>query len=248
MSAVADIVGIAIMALMVFSITHLFYKKRGELKFIWHICRRFRITMLFEVLLLLAVIVILIIILMAYIPFLAWGWWSLFSSDGMAGNILIAPFIRYIESPSRIVVALILLFFLEVSVMLPFLAKEEEDLFRKGHNDWRSISKQSVIFGLAHLAVGIPIAAGIVLILPGFFFGYKYKKALVPARLYSNKFAHYSEYEIKTEQNTEQNDEDVEDGWFQYDAVLVSTTYHTLYNAVIFSILFAAAIVLLAQT
>jgi hypothetical protein len=40
---------------------------------------------------------------------------------------------------------------------------------------WRQIAVRSTQFGLAHLIAGIPIVAGLVLILPGFLFACRYK-------------------------------------------------------------------------
>lgn len=240
------VVNIAAMALGVFPIAFFCYRERGDLNFILRICRRFRVSMLFEVLLVCAATVALTVTIITYLPFLGWGWWSVFSHDGVAGNVLIAPLNQNLESPHRIVVAFIFLYFLAIFVMLPLLAKVDEDMFRKGHNDWRSIGIYSVLFGLGHLAAGIPIAVGFVLILPGFFFGYKYKRSLTANRLtFSNH--DFSSHHLVRQAAAETSINDYE-RWAVYEAVLVSTTYHTLYNAVFFSLMFAAVIVSVART
>lgn len=70
---------------------------------------------------------------------------------------------------------LILLFWLALLLGIPFWARLEERLFRRGANTWRQIGVRSTWFGLAHLLAGIPLIGGIVLILPGFLFACRYK-------------------------------------------------------------------------
>ncbi|GAB4138577.1 MAG: hypothetical protein Fur0046_13160 [Cyanobacteria bacterium J069] len=70
---------------------------------------------------------------------------------------------------------LILLFWLLLLLGIPFWARLEERLFRRGGNTWRQIGVRSTWFGLAHLLAGIPIVGGLVLILPGFLFACRYK-------------------------------------------------------------------------
>ncbi|HIK57383.1 MAG TPA: tetratricopeptide repeat protein [Synechococcales cyanobacterium M55_K2018_004] len=71
--------------------------------------------------------------------------------------------------------ALILLFWALLMFGIPFWARLEERIFRKGANTWRQIAVRSTQFGLVHLLAGIPIVGGLVLILPGFLFACRYK-------------------------------------------------------------------------
>jgi hypothetical protein len=110
------------------------------------------------------------------------------------------------------------LFFVALAFVLPFLARSEERSFRKGHDEWGSIAKQSVKFGLVHCLFGVPIAAGIALIISGLFYGFKYKRAF--------------------DRNVE-----VMGYWQAEDeAVMVSTTHHTMYNMIVVGLLLFVAL------
>jgi len=50
-------------------------------------------------------------------------------------------------------------------------------MFCEGYDEWGSIIKQLIKFGLVHCFVGVPLVAGIAFIILGFFYGYKYKRA-----------------------------------------------------------------------
>ena len=62
------------------------------------------------------------------------------------------------------------LFCLLLFMVMPAVAEAEEHIFRKGTKTWKQGIKRSIIFGLVHMIVGIPLAAGIGLIIPGLFF------------------------------------------------------------------------------
>lgn len=69
----------------------------------------------------------------------------------------------------------ILSFWLLLLFGIPFWARLEERIFRRGAHTWRQIAVRSTQFGLVHLLAGIPILGGLVLILPGFLFACRYK-------------------------------------------------------------------------
>ncbi len=82
-----------------------------------------------------------------------------------AGNVLMGPLsYRWLTVPF-----VALLFFL-----LPQLALAEEELFRRGTRTWRQGVVRSVIFGLAHLPMGIPLGAALALSIGGLWFTYQY--------------------------------------------------------------------------
>jgi hypothetical protein len=72
---------------------------------------------------------------------------------------------------------LAILFWLVMILALPFLAEIEERVFRQGIHTWKAISRSSLVFGLIHLIMGIPLFMGFVLFVPGFLFACRYKYA-----------------------------------------------------------------------
>ena len=201
---------LTLVLLAVASIVFTFVEEWRNYRFIWQVWKRFRIKMFFEVFGIILLMVVAIIALLE-VPGLKYGWANLFFSGG--GNILVAPILDASGSASILIRLVVPLFFFALMLMLPFLSRSEERRFRKGYNEWGSILKQSVKFGLMHCLVGIPLAAGIGLIITGFFLGYKYKRA------FDSKAAtlNYSQAED--------------------EAVMVSTTYHTMYNSILVTVM-----------
>ncbi len=109
------------------------------------------------------------------VPGMKYGWINLFFGGG--GNMLVKPITDGSQSTSISIRLMVPLFFFALMLVFPFLARSEERSFRKGYDEWGSIIKQSVKFGLVYCLVGVPLAAGIALIITGFFYGYKYKRA-----------------------------------------------------------------------
>lgn len=223
------------------SVVYELYTQRNRLGFVWSVWKRFRPLMLVEVLFTLILTITMIVGLWTYVPFLHWGWLNLFVSGG--GNVILAPVAEGSESSSMIVRMLPPIFFVAILVAFPFMAHYEEEKYRRGYHEWRDIARQSVKFGLVHLWVGIPLAAGIGLIIPGFFFAWKYRSALnntVDPGIW-DQIQDIEEKaqsmgikgKIRVEAGTEQEDE----------AVMVSTTYHTLYNSLLVLLLLVLAVV-----
>lgn len=191
--------------------------ERRNYEFVWSVWRRFRIKMFFECL---GIVTLTIAgaIALWQIPGLNYGWINLFF-DGEGGNMLIKPIMEGSESANIMVRLMVPLFFVTLAFVLPFLAQSEERSFRKGYDEWGSIVKQSVKFGLVHCLVGVPLAAGIALIISGLFYGLKYKRA----------------FDRKVESMDYWRAED--------EAVMVSTTYHTMYNMIVVGLLLLVALV-----
>lgn len=204
-------------AFAVANIAFVLYDKRHEYRFIWQVWRRFRLGMFFQAL---GTIILTLIIgvILAQVPGLNYGWLHLFHSGG--GNILVRPLMSGAESSHEVIRWLPVLFLAALLLAVPFLAKMEEEQFRKGHTEWRDIIVQSVIFGLIHCAVGIPLAFGIALIVSGLWYGYHYK------RTYSKYVWDYGHKAAEDE------------------AVMVSTAYHSMYNTIIVVVLIGCVIML----
>lgn len=195
-------------ALVIFAVANvaiMVYSHRNEGRFFWTIWKRVRPLMVLESMVVVIAVSVSAITMYIYIPYLKWGWTNLFFKGG--GNILLSPALESVDSSHGWVKYLVLAFLALFVLVTPFLTKTEEEMFRKGHYEIKDVMKKSVAFGLIHLTVGIPIAAALAIIGAGFFFGWKYRKAFL--RL-TQKGMYYREAEE--------------------EAVLVSTTYHTLYN------------------
>lgn len=61
-------------------------------------------------------------------------------------------------------------------VNVPRLARLEEWRFRDGTEGWKQAALRSLHFGLIHCVIGVPLAAGIALSLPGLWFTLQYWK------------------------------------------------------------------------
>jgi len=195
----------------VFTVSSELYRNRKNLPFIWMIWKRFRFGMFLETFVLVVVVLVTCVFLSKNIPFLHYGWLHLILERG--GNIITAPFLMASQSEhiGLRVLTPIFLFFLLFAI--PFLAEGEEQIFRKGYYTWGKMLQRSIYFGLIHLVVGVPFSVAITLIIPGMFFAHKYQrtyKKLLP---------------------TMKKKEAV------HEAVLVSTTYHTLMNSILITYL-----------
>ena len=86
-------------------------------------------------------------------------------TDAVIGNLLLSP----LDYTWLAVPFVLLMFFL-----LPRLAAVEEGIFRRGTRDWRDGVVRSVVFGLVHLTMGIPLGAALALSLGGLWFTRQY--------------------------------------------------------------------------
>lgn len=68
------------------------------------------------------------------------------------------------------------IFWVLLVINVPRLAKREERAFRQHTRGWKEALWQSVKFGLVHCFVGVPIAFGLALTIPGLLFAYTYSK------------------------------------------------------------------------
>ncbi len=103
------------------------------------------------------------------IPFLQWSWLSLLAgpNNPNAGTNLIIS--AGASVPYFGILFVILLFF-----NLPRFARDEEETFREGTENWLQAIPRSLAFGFMHCIVGVPIAAGFALSLAGLWFTAEY--------------------------------------------------------------------------
>jgi hypothetical protein len=219
MEILATIGKVLLVVLAVASVLDPLVSQRRNYGFVWQVWKRFRFGMFFQVLGVLIAVGTVVVVLWTYVPFLKWGWLNLFY-DGV-GNAGIKPITDASKSSNEFVRLLPVLFLVALMFVVPFMAQAEEKMFRKGHTEWREIVWQSVKFGLAHCIVGIPIAAGVALIISGLYFGYKYKCAFDR----NVRKLGYDEAEK--------------------EALMTSTAAHSLYNLVVFTLLLVVALVAL---
>ena len=102
-------------------------------------------------------------------PILDWGWWTVVASQvgdqSGGGNIITAPFSYPMLVPPFVVLLVL---------VLPRLAESEELMFRRGTLTWRDGALRSLVFGLIHMVVGIPLAVALALSIGGLWFTRQY--------------------------------------------------------------------------
>jgi hypothetical protein len=104
------------------------------------------------------------------LPVLSFGWWQ---AIGGVGN----PAVGLTDQDLGILNVLIPAFFLGLLVVaLPLLVAREEWVFRRGAEHrgmWRNIGR-SIVFGLAHAIIGIPLGAALALSIGGLYLTWCY--------------------------------------------------------------------------
>jgi hypothetical protein len=99
------------------------------------------------------------------LPVLSWGWWTMIGGEGN-------PVVGVTDRDFGIASVVIPLLFIGLLIVgMPLLVAREEWVFRRGAeargtatNIWRSL-----VFGLAHAVVGIPIGAALALSIGGLY-------------------------------------------------------------------------------
>lgn len=189
---------------------------RRSVEYVLSIWKRFRLRMLCEVLVLLFLVLV-VGSFLRDVPGLKYGWMDLFHEGG--GSSLSTPIVELSKSTRWFFRVFAVIITSALIFVLPFLAVIEEEVFRRGYNDWKRIARQSIIFGFVHfLFVGISLATTVAIIGVGLFLGAVYKHTL--------------EKKLRSVTYDEAEDE----------AVIVATAYHTMYNTMLFSLLLYAMI------
>lgn len=200
---------LAIVTYLIINIgTTIIESHREILEMAWDIWRRFRIRIFLESLAIITAMMTALVLLWN-IPLLRFGWTNLLYEHG--GNILFSPALEGIGAGNINIRIGAIAFLAVMLILIPALSIAEENMFRTGHLGIGSTLVQSVKFGLVHCLVGIPLAAGIALIVPGFFFARKYERA----------------YRNALRKNTQ--------GQRRPDSIatIESATYHAMYNTII---------------
>jgi hypothetical protein len=121
-----------------------------------------------------AVPIVLLVVPTAWVliqlPVLSFGWWTVIGGEGN-------PVVGVTEKDYGIVSVVIPLFFIGLLIVgLPLLVAREEWLFRRGAEQRGTVANvgRSVLFGLAHAVVGIPIGAALALSMGGLYLTWCY--------------------------------------------------------------------------
>jgi hypothetical protein len=104
------------------------------------------------------------------LPVLSFGWWSMI---GGAGN----PAVGVTERDYGIVSVVVPLFFIGLLIVaMPLLVAREEWVFRRGAEQRGTAGNvgRSIVFGLAHAVIGIPIGAALALSIGGLYLTWCY--------------------------------------------------------------------------
>ncbi|MFH5209214.1 hypothetical protein [Antrihabitans spumae] len=113
------------------------------------------------------------IVALLQVPFLSYGWWKLLGGDG---NVLVGQ--TGFDGIGWQIASLVIP--VGIFVLVPDLAYGEELMFRLGADSMSHIERlqRQVRFGIAHCLMGVPLAAGIALILSGYYYQAIYLRAL----------------------------------------------------------------------
>jgi len=105
------------------------------------------------------------------LPVLSWGWWT---AIGGVGNPVFGTTDTTTGSPLTIVIPVVFMVLLVLG--LPILVLSEEWIFRRGAQR-RSVvgnAAWSILFGLAHALIGIPVGAALALSVGGGYLTWRY--------------------------------------------------------------------------
>ena len=99
------------------------------------------------------------------LPVLSFGWWSMIGGEGN-------PVVGVTEEDYGIVSVVVPLFFIGLLIVgMPLLVAREEWVFRRGAEARGTAMNvgRSLVFGLAHAVIGIPIGAALALSIGGLY-------------------------------------------------------------------------------
>jgi hypothetical protein len=109
------------------------------------------------------------------VPGLDFGWWT---AIGGEGNPAVGVG-RESATPGVLATIIPVVFVSLLLIGLPLLVEGEEWVFRRGaeHRSRAANARRSVLFGLVHALIGIPIGVAMALSVGGFYFTWAYLRA-----------------------------------------------------------------------
>lgn len=180
--------------------------------------------------------------LLSQVPWLNWGWWALLGND--ASNIIVGQTGR--EGVGWEAVAVLVPLVLMFAV--PRFARDEERTFREyaERRSWPRRALLCLLFGLVHLLMGIPIAAGLAISLMGGYYTAVY--LLAYRREWRKQEAMWERMRgrgsVEVDIDGEQASTGTVSAWLaRYAGVNAATAAHTVYNWLVLSIVVVALLV-----
>lgn len=205
----------------------------SSIAFTKSVVAHFNLYMFFRVLTVLAWVICISLLLYQTIPFTQWSWSQAVFGESI--NITFAP-LHTGDALLNVVLGVPLIMLCIVAI--PKLAYAEENVFRKDVITWKAIVGKSLLFGLIHCIVGVPLSAGIALSFAGLFLAYIYRREYL-AQLHKlglttqdgKVFDVHPEYPLI--------DKDILTALEEANkkSILVSTSYHTMWNWTIIVVL-----------
>jgi hypothetical protein len=162
MPSIGQIVKVVIAVVVWWSVIDELRKQDGTF---WRTWRSVRLPTVIQGLSLLIATASTLIALSVAVPFLQYGWTNLFFDNAI--NVVASP----IQFGGPAGTFLAVAFLTALLLVLPPFAKKEEELFRSCCYEWSDIFKQAAIFGPIHCLVGVPLSAGLALIVAGIGYG-----------------------------------------------------------------------------
>lgn len=109
--------------------------------------------------------------------FMTWSWFNLFQQtsdikNSSGGNVISTG----LQSSSKTFVGI---YWLIISLALPYLAESEENYFRKGVYDIKNRILISLKFGLLHMIMGVPLFTALVIGIVGYVYSIFYNRTYI---------------------------------------------------------------------
>jgi hypothetical protein len=208
-----------LLSFVVVSIVLLLWENRRRLDWVWMIYRSGWRAYARGFVLALGTLTVGVVAYDSAPDWLRWSWFRIIP-DAPSGSLVTAPLTASQAHPTIWVGTLaVLAFYTVLLLVMPFIARREEEIFRAGHVDSRRIAWQSLKFGLMHMVVGVPVVIALTLALPGWVLGLRYRRAHKASQLAGHPLAQAMR-----------------------DGIAVSTVDHTLYNFWLLTLVAAGAL------
>ena len=166
-----DLLTVAVLAFVGFRLADAARQTFSSRGHVWHLVTGLRLRHFVRAVPVLVAVMAVATVLLG-VPGLDFGWWTKLGGEGNPA-IGLAP-----ESATPGVLATIVpvVFVTLLVIGLPLLVEGEEWVFRRGaqHRGRAANARRSVLFGLVHALIGVPIGVALALSVGGFYFTWAY--------------------------------------------------------------------------